>query len=139
MLECIIGGALSMECENGRQRLMVFLSKSLNKTKMNYKIHDKEMLAVIRELKSWRYLLKDTKFKFKVWTDHNNLQYFIKAQKLNQRQAHWALYLSRFNFTLKRMLDTKIKKVDELSRRLDQKVETKNNNNNQTLMDLQFN
>ena len=25
----------------------------------------------------------------------------MKAQKLNQRQAQWALYLSRFNFILK--------------------------------------
>jgi len=49
----------------------------------NYKIHDKEMLAVIRGLENWRHLLEGTKFKFKVWTDHKNLEYFMKAQKLN--------------------------------------------------------
>ena len=54
------------------------------------------MLVVIRELEAWGNLLKVTKFKFEVWTDHKNLEYFIKAQKLNQRQAIWALYLSRF-------------------------------------------
>jgi len=43
-----------------------FFSKSLNKTEINYRIHDKEMLAVIRELGNWRYLLKGTKFKFEV-------------------------------------------------------------------------
>ncbi len=46
----------------------------------------------------------------------------MKAQKLNQRQAHWALYLSRFDFTLKYMLGIKIEKTDELSRRLNWKV-----------------
>ena len=51
--------------------------------------------------------------------DHKNLEYFIKMQKLNQRQAHWVLYLSRFNFTLKHILDIKIRKANELSRRLD--------------------
>jgi len=58
------------------------------------------MLAVIRELENWRYLLESAKFKFEVWTDYKNLEYFMKAQKLNRRQARWALYLSRLDFTL---------------------------------------
>ena len=62
---------------------MAFLSKSLNETEKNYEIHDKEMLAVIRGLEIWRYLLKDAKYKFEVWTDYKNLEYFMKAQKLN--------------------------------------------------------
>jgi len=44
---------LSMECKDGKWRPVVFLSKSLNKTERNYEIHDKEMLAVIRELENW--------------------------------------------------------------------------------------
>jgi len=47
-----MGGVLSMKCENGKWRPVVFLSKSLNKTERNYKIHDKEMLAVIRGLEN---------------------------------------------------------------------------------------
>ena len=74
---------LSMEYENARWKPVAFLSKSLNEIERNYKIHDKEMLAVIRGLENWRYLLEGTKFKFKVWTDHKNLEYLIKAQKLN--------------------------------------------------------
>ena len=30
----------------------MFLSKSLNETEINYEIHDKEMLAIIRELEN---------------------------------------------------------------------------------------
>ena len=63
---------------------MAYLLKSLNKTERNYEIHNKEMLAVIRGLENWRYLLEGAKFKFEIWTDHKNLEYFIKAQKLNQ-------------------------------------------------------
>ena len=47
-----IGGVLSMECDNGLWRLVAFLSKSLNKMERNYKIHDKEMLAIIRRLEN---------------------------------------------------------------------------------------
>jgi len=66
---------------------VVFLSKSLNKTERNYEIHDKEMLPVIRRLENWRHLLKGARSKFEVWTDYKNLEYFMKIQKLNRRQA----------------------------------------------------
>ena len=63
---------------------MAYLLKSLNETERNYEIHNKEMLAVIRGLENWRYLLEGAKFKFEIWTDYKNLEYFIKVQKLNQ-------------------------------------------------------
>ena len=75
----IMGGVLSMEYEDRRWRLVVFLSKSLNETERNYEIHDKKMLAIIRRLENWRHLLKGTRFKFEVWTDHKNLEYFMKV------------------------------------------------------------
>jgi len=46
------GGVLSLKCENGKWRPVAFISKSLNATEQNYKIHDKEMLAVIRCLEA---------------------------------------------------------------------------------------
>ena len=124
------GGVLSMECEDRLWRPVAFLSKSLNKTERNYEIHDKEMLAVIRGLENWRHLLEEVQFKFEIWTDHKNLEYFMKAQKLNCRQARWALYLSRFDFTLKHVLGTMIGKVDGLSRKLDWRVGIDKDNEN---------
>ena len=58
----------------------------------------------------------------------------MKVQKLNRRQARWALYLSRFNFTLKHVPEIKMKKADRLSRRPDWKVEAENDNDNQILI-----
>ena len=48
----VTGGVLSIEGEDGLWRLVVFLSKSLNKTERNYEIYDKEMLVIIRGLKT---------------------------------------------------------------------------------------
>ena len=78
-------GVLSMECEDGLWRPVAFLSKSLNEMERNYEIHDKEMLAIIWRLESWRYLLEGVQSKFEIWTDHKNLEYFMKVQKLNWR------------------------------------------------------
>ena len=47
-LDYAMGGVLSTKYENGKWRPVAFISKSLNTTEQNYKIHDKEMLAVIR-------------------------------------------------------------------------------------------
>ena len=41
----------------------------------------------------------------------------MKAQKLNQRQARWALYLLRFDFALKYVAGKSMEQVDSLSRR----------------------
>ena len=128
------GGVLSMKGEDGKWRPVAFLSKSLNKTERNYEIHDKEMLAIIRGLEAWRHLLEGAQFKFKIWMDHKNLEYFMKAQNLNRRQAHWALYLSRFNFTLKHVPGTRMGKADGLSRRPDWKIGVDKDNENQVII-----
>jgi len=69
-LDYMTGGVLSMKCKNGKWRPVAFISKSLNATEHNYKIHDKEMLAVIRCLKAWRHYLEGAKLEFEIWTDH---------------------------------------------------------------------
>ena len=46
------GEVLSMEYANGKQRLVAYLSKFLNKIEYNYEIHGKEMLTMIRELEA---------------------------------------------------------------------------------------
>ena len=134
ILDYAMRGVLSMECEDRRQRSVAYLSKSLNEMERNDKIHDKEMLAVIRGLENWRHLLEGTCFKFEVQTDHKNLEYFMRAQKLNRKQAQQVLYLPRFDFTLKHVPGTKIGKKDRLSRRLDWKVGVENDNDNQILI-----
>ena len=52
------GGVLSIKCEDNKWRPVAYISKSLNKTKKNYKIHNKEMLAMICCLEAWRHFLE---------------------------------------------------------------------------------
>ena len=79
VLDYVTGGILLMEEEDGKWRLVTFLSKSLNETERNYEIHNKKILAIIRELEAWRYLLEGAQFKFEIWIDHKNLEYFMKV------------------------------------------------------------
>jgi len=80
-------GVLSMKGSNELWRPVAFISKSLSDTERNYEIHDKEMLAVVRCLEAWRHFLEGAMMKFEIWINHKNLEYFMKVQKLNRRQA----------------------------------------------------
>ena len=127
-------GVLLMKYSDDLWKPVAFISKSLSDTKKNYKIYNKKMLAIVKCLEVWRYFLEGTTTKFEICTDHKNLKYFMKVQKLNRRQVKQALYLSRFDFMLKHVLESKIGKVDSLSRRPDWKVGVERDNKDETLV-----
>jgi len=106
---------------------VAFYSKSLSPVEWNYKIHDKEMLAIIRTLEEWRHFLEGARHLVEIWTDHKNLEYFMTAKKLNRRQAHWSLYLARFNFKLTQCPGRSMGKPDALSQRPDHGKGTSDN------------
>ena len=110
-------------------QLFAFLSKSLSPVERNYEIHDKEMLAIIRALEEWRHFLEGAEHQVEVWTDHKNLEYFMSAKKLNQRQTRWSLQLARSNFFLHHQPGKTMGKSDALSQRSDHGSGSKYNQN----------
>jgi len=137
-LDYAMGGVLSVKGEDERWRPVVFISKSLNDTERNYEIHNKKMLAMIRCLETWRHFLEGARTKFEIWMDHKNLEYFMSNQKLNRWQARWALFLSRFDFTLKHVPGTKMGKADRLSWRLDWRKGVKKDNKDKMLVKAEW-
>ena len=93
----------------------------------NYKIHDKEMLTIIRTLEEWKHFLEGARHPMEIWTDHKNLEYFMTAKKFNCCQAHWSLYLARFDFKLAHCPECSMGKSDTLSRRPDHGKGTSDN------------
>jgi len=77
------------------------------------------MLAIIRTLEEWRHFLEGAQYPVEIWTDHKNLEYFMTAKKLNRHQAHWSLYLARFDFRLVHCPGHCMRKPDTLSWRPD--------------------
>ena len=92
------------------------------------------MLAIIWYLEAWRHFLEEAKDQFEIQMDYKNLEYFMKAQKLNQKQARKALYLSRFDFTLKYVTGKSIRQANSLSRRANQAEEVERDNENQIMV-----
>ena len=69
------GAVLSQEIDN-KWHPIAFMSKALTPAEQNYKIYNKELLAIIEALKTWQHYLLDAKERFEIWTDHENLKYF---------------------------------------------------------------
>ena len=116
---------------------IAFYSKSLSSMEWNYKIHDKEMLAIIHALEEWRHFFEGTTHLVEIWTDYKNLEYFMTAKKLNCRQARWSLHLARFDFLLYHRPGHAMGKLDALSRKADHRNGA-SNNENVVLLRLEF-
>ncbi|KAI3355594.1 hypothetical protein L3Q82_018423 [Scortum barcoo] len=96
-----IGAVLSQRLPaDNRIHPCAFLSRKLSAAERNYDVGNKELLAVKAALEEWRHWLEGAEQPFIVWTDHKNLEYLKSAKRLNSRQARWALFFSRFRFTL---------------------------------------
>ena len=109
------GGILSQEIK-GKWHPIVYMSKVFTETERNYEIYNKEMLSIMIALDEWRQYLMGASKDFEIWTDHQNLQYFRKPQKLNHRRARWMTELSEYHFTLHHKLGKTHVKPDILSR-----------------------
>jgi len=78
-----IGGVLFQE-QDGKWKLIAFLSRTMQPAEQNYKIYNKELLAIVEALTKWKQYLLDTMEPFEVWMDHENLKYFREPHKLNR-------------------------------------------------------
>ena len=79
----ITKGILSQYNKDGVLYPVIYFSKRLNLAKYNYKIYNKELLAIIRYFKQWRPKLKGIRFLIKVLSNYKNLQYFITIKQLS--------------------------------------------------------
>jgi hypothetical protein len=62
---------------------------------INYPVHEKELLAVMRAIRKWKNDLLGSPFF--VYTDHKTLLNFDTQKDLSRRQARWMEELSIYN------------------------------------------
>jgi hypothetical protein len=137
-LDFATGTVLEQLGEDKLWHPVAFYSKSLNEHERNYKIYDKELLAIIRALEEYCHYLEGHEEVLEIWSDHQNLTYFREAQKITRQQAQWSLFLTRFNFTLKHCLGKTMLRADPLSRRPDHEEGVKTNNLDHTVLKPKF-
>ena len=68
--------------------------------KLNYYVHNKELLTIFEAFKLWCHYLKGSPTPIDVVTDHKNLEYFSTTKLLTHCQVHWLEFLCQFNLTI---------------------------------------
>ena len=91
-------GAVLSQVQQGRERVIAYGSRKLNKAEQNYCVTDKECLAVKHFCEYYRQYLLGRKFK--VVSDHQALKWLFSMKEPKSRIARWIEALSPFNFTL---------------------------------------
>ncbi|QRW26415.1 Retrotransposable element Tf2 protein [Rhizoctonia solani] len=114
-----MGAILSQQGEDNRLHPVAYMLKSFSGAEANYNTHDKELLAIIKALEEWRIFLEATGKPIQVFTDHQNLEYWMQARTFNRRHAQWRIFLGNFNFEIHYCPGKQSGKPDALSRRAD--------------------
>ncbi|KAK3528449.1 hypothetical protein QTP70_000145 [Hemibagrus guttatus] len=105
--------------EPGKLHPFAFYSRKLTSAEVNYDVGNRELLAIKAALEKWRHWLEGARHPFQVLTDHRNLEYLQRAKRLNPRQARWAIFFTRFAFTVTYRPGSKNSKADALSRQFE--------------------
>ena len=89
---------------------------------MHYATPNKELMAIVECFKHQRHYIEGSPHTIEVWSDHQNLQGFMRQPKINGRQARWLVYLTPYDFIIKHRLGL-LNPTNGLSRRLDYKAQ----------------
>ena len=93
-----IGAVLSQNQGRGDQPI-AYESRKLSPHELNYAIHEKELLAIVHALRTWRTYLEGRHFT--VITDHASLEYIKTQHNISRRQARWLETLQAHDFEVK--------------------------------------
>jgi len=115
-LDFAIGAVLSQRDKEGRLHPVAFHSRKFQPAEINYKIHNKELLAIVDAFKHWRRYCEGATHQIQVLSDHQNLEYFTTTKVLNRRQARWAQELAGIDFRIYYQPGAQNGKPDALSR-----------------------
>ena len=63
---------------------MAYYLKNIHRQRVITKIHNKELLVIIRYLEAWDAELRSVLKGFDIITNYKNIKYFVKKQYLNK-------------------------------------------------------
>ena len=110
-------GCILSQFQEKRLHPVAFHSRKLNSAERNYDIHDKQLLAILVAFLEWKHYLQGTEKAITVYTDNQNLHYFLTTKAWTARQIRWSQKLCDFNFVIVYRPGVKGGKPDALSKR----------------------
>ena len=76
-------------------KVIAYLYHQLKTHERNYPTHDRELAAVVMDLKTWRHYIMG--HRCEIYTDHKSLKYIFSQRELNMRQRRWIELIKDYN------------------------------------------
>ena len=92
-------GAVLSQLQDGKEVVIAYASRQLQKAEIKYPTVEKEALAIIFAIKQFRQYLLDEPFT--VISDHRPLQWLQDQKDVNGRLGRWAIALSAVNYKIR--------------------------------------
>ena len=83
MLNQVQESMLSQLDELENLHLVAFYSRKFTESELNYEIHNKKLLAIVKAFKQQKSYLKESKETIQIYMNHKNLIYFTMIKILN--------------------------------------------------------
>ena len=91
-------GFTSAQIQNGKEVVIAYNGRGLNRPEQNYSTMEREALALVEGIKKFQPYLHN--HKFTVVTDHSSLRWLMNVKDASGRLARWALLLQQYDFNI---------------------------------------
>ncbi len=92
------GAVLSQLDDEGNDRPVAFMSKTLGVHEINWPAYEQELFAIKLALTKWRHFLLGQHFD--VYTDNSACKWLLHTPELNPKMTRWLDFFAQFTFTL---------------------------------------
>ena len=90
-------GAVLAQPQDGKERVIAYASRTLNKAETNYSTTQKELLAIVWAVKYFKHYLIEP---FQILTDHHSLQWLHQMEHGSALFNRWRNDLQSFTYTI---------------------------------------
>ena len=109
-----VGSVLS-QIQEGKERVVAFASKKLNRTQQRYSVTRRELLAMVTFTHHFRHYLLGKKFLLR--TDHGSLRWLFNFKDPRGQVARWIEALSLYSFDIQHRPGRSHQNADSMSRK----------------------